>query len=209
LSHIVSVNPLDVIKDKLTNKEGKYLKLTFLNPITIRLFKLVNMKEAIFKTAYVKDNKVYLNIRKTMADNGTGYLIDSLINDFYNIIGVELVDKQEKKFTFQDVLNKRYDNQTWTSIREKNFNGEFDPPITFRKITRDFYKSDLIRIEAAFKLKKEISVRKYGTKRDFSVETKLVNGEFKAWFSSEYAGCGNGDYYILLNPKTAVFVEND
>jgi len=46
--------------------------------------------------------------------------------------------------------------------------------------------------------------------RDFSLSTKTCDdGIFRAWFSSEYRGCGNGDYYLLLNPKTAIFYEKD
>ena len=35
------------------------------------------------------------------------------------------------------------------------------------------------------------------------------DGVFRAWFSSEYKGCGNGDYYLLINPTQAIFVEKD
>lgn len=46
--------------------------------------------------------------------------------------------------------------------------------------------------------------------RDFSVSINLYNdGSVQAWFSSEYAGCANGDYYLLLNPTTAIFYEKD
>lgn len=46
--------------------------------------------------------------------------------------------------------------------------------------------------------------------RDYSVEVKRQDdGTIKAWYSSEYRGCGNGDYYLLLNPTTAVFCERD
>jgi len=46
-----------------------------------------------------------------------------------------------------------------------------------------------------------------GRDRSFSVATS--NGETRAWFSSEFPGCGNGDYYLLINPTTAVFCERD
>jgi hypothetical protein len=35
------------------------------------------------------------------------------------------------------------------------------------------------------------------------------DGVFRAWYSSEYAGCGNGQYYILINPHYASFMEPD
>ena len=49
-----------------------------------------------------------------------------------------------------------------------------------------------------------------GKRRDFSVSTRLCpDGIFRAWFSSEYHGCGNGSYYLLINPTTAAFREDD
>lgn len=46
--------------------------------------------------------------------------------------------------------------------------------------------------------------------RDLSISTKLCDdGVFRAWFSSEYMGCGNGDYYLLINPTTAIYYERD
>jgi len=58
--------------------------------------------------------------------------------------------------------------------------------------------------------KKEFGHTKYGTKRDYSVRTRVGgDGKLEAFFSSEYAGCGNGDYYILINPTTALYVETD
>jgi len=42
--------------------------------------------------------------------------------------------------------------------------------------------------------------------RDRSIE---VSDEGRAWFSSEYPGCGNGDYYLLISPTTAIYYERD
>lgn len=49
-----------------------------------------------------------------------------------------------------------------------------------------------------------------GKGRDRSVAVKLCDdGILRAWFSSEYPGCGNGDYYLLINPTTALYYERD
>lgn len=52
-----------------------------------------------------------------------------------------------------------------------------------------------------------------GQGRDLSVEVLSVveNGQeyVRAWFSSEKPGTGNGSYYLLLNPTTASFREDD
>jgi hypothetical protein len=62
----------------------------------------------------------------------------------------------------------------------------------------------------AFENKKDYSFKTCGKARDLSVSTKVgEDGVLRAWFSSEFAGCGNGDYWILLNPTTAAFKERD
>lgn len=46
--------------------------------------------------------------------------------------------------------------------------------------------------------------------RTLRVETKLCeDGVFRAWFSSEYNGCANGDYWLLASPTTAILRERD
>lgn len=41
--------------------------------------------------------------------------------------------------------------------------------------------------------------------RDLSISVENGN----AWFTSEFPDCGNGDYWLLINPKVAVFCERD
>ncbi|MFA5873799.1 MAG: hypothetical protein WC832_07520 [Anaerolineales bacterium] len=66
-------------------------------------------------------------------------------------------------------------------------------------------------IKTAFETKGRYHYSLPGTKRDRSVEMHLCDsdGLYRAWYSSEYSGCGNGAYYLLINPTTAVFCEND
>ena len=46
--------------------------------------------------------------------------------------------------------------------------------------------------------------------RDLSIRTRLCeDGIYRAWFSSEFMGCANGDYYLLINPTTAIYYERD
>jgi hypothetical protein len=46
--------------------------------------------------------------------------------------------------------------------------------------------------------------------RDLRIECKLGDdGIYRAWFSSEFPGCTNGDYWLLINPTTAIFKERD
>lgn len=65
-------------------------------------------------------------------------------------------------------------------------------------------------LRKAIEEQKDYSWKQYGEKRDLSVSTKMgEDGVFRAWFSSEYSGCGNGSYYILINPTTAALREDD
>ena len=46
--------------------------------------------------------------------------------------------------------------------------------------------------------------------RDLSISAKLCeDGIYRAWFSSEFSGCANGDYYLLISPNIAVYYERD
>lgn len=77
-------------------------------------------------------------------------------------------------------------------------------------ISRKFPTYVMTELAKAIEEKKDFSYQQCGEKRDLSVQTKMgEDGVFRAWFSSEYAGCGNGSYYLLINPTTAAFREDD
>jgi hypothetical protein len=87
---------------------------------------------------------------------------------------------------------------------------------TVTSITGKFPDYVLEEVRRAFEVKSNYSYdagmpwTKRKTGRDLKVECKLCDdGIFRAWFSSEYPGCANGDYWILLNPTTAAFKDND
>lgn len=55
-------------------------------------------------------------------------------------------------------------------------------------------------------------VSRRGQKRDMSVNVAISNfqkGGISASYASEYAGCGNGAYYILFSPTQAFYSEHD
>jgi hypothetical protein len=63
---------------------------------------------------------------------------------------------------------------------------------------------------AAFDQKKSLQYHRDGKRRDLSIETKLCeDGIFRAWYSSEYRGCANGDYYLVISPTQAIYYERD
>jgi len=48
--------------------------------------------------------------------------------------------------------------------------------------------------------------------RDVSISyepDKTASSGYNCWYSREYAGCGNGDYYLALDDKHVLFVERD
>ena len=121
----------------------------------------------------------------------------------------ELKEAVEAEAFFKKVQAKRYDETTWTALRVDSFpNGR-----KFYDIRKTFDCEDLREIERAFRDKSKFRFRRYADHkngRDYSVSGALQeDGSYQAWFSSEYSGCGNGDYYALLNPTTAVFLETD
>jgi hypothetical protein len=49
-----------------------------------------------------------------------------------------------------------------------------------------------------------------GNGRDLSISCEINNdGLYRAYFSSEFKGCLNGDYFLLLNPNKAIYYERD
>lgn len=77
-------------------------------------------------------------------------------------------------------------------------------------MTERFDEYVIRALKESFEHKTKYSYRTDRLRRHWSVETKLCDdGIFRAWFSSEYSGCANGGYYLLLNPTTASFCEYD
>ena len=115
---------------------------------------------------------------------------------------------------------KRIHPNLWSDIVTKYNEGNLDPVgadcrYETRSIKDVFSLVQLEGLAWAIENKIDYSITKYyygisPNGRDYSVETKLgKDGVFRAWFSSEYKGCGNGDYYLLINPTQAIFVEKD
>jgi hypothetical protein len=112
-----------------------------------------------------------------------------------------------KEKQFAKLQKLRFDNQTWNDIRIENF--QYHDKLIFRKIDKLF--SDYIDvIKQAFNNKEKFHIAVYTERRDYSVNGYLgEDGIYRVWFSAEFCGMGNGKYYLLLNPTTAVFMEDD
>lgn len=111
---------------------------------------------------------------------------------------------------FKRILNARFDEQTWSNLKKEDFSETKHP---FYYIDKVFDPWEMEQIKKAFEEKASFRITKRASSprgRDFRAEGKMCDdGIYRAWFSSEYAGCANGDYYLLLNPRVAVFYERD
>ncbi len=101
----------------------------------------------------------------------------------------------------------------WVEEREemKNDPGKFKDRGTNRVSMKKVFGEKVVKqLEAAFEQCEDFRYSLPGKQRDRSVSvTRQPDGSVRAWYSSEYAGNLNGDYYLLLNPHTASFKETD
>ena len=116
---------------------------------------------------------------------------------------------EEEKIEEANALIGRFHPNAWGNLRSPEKLYDYYP-FKVVSIKSKFQSKVIEALKEAFDNKTSYSTVRYGKTRDLSVETRLCDdGIFRAWFSSEYSGCGNGDYYILINPTTALFLEKD
>lgn len=101
-----------------------------------------------------------------------------------------------------------------TNVFDTNFTWHFtDKLLRFKNISSLLSSYEQERLKDAFENKTQYSWIKYASSnagRDLRISCEpKEDGVFRCYFSSEYAGCGNGDYWLLINPTTAVFYEKD
>lgn len=206
---------LDNIHEKRANNDhfSRYhyrspkIKIYFSEMVSVvqRRNKVDTLEFNLFKTDYghlcyrtTKRRGLYvskLNLGKVVK-------IELYANDSKKILEEE---KEKKEKNWKKIQRALYDEKTWSNLKKENMSGKFK----YRYINKIFsYR--MKDIKKAFENKEEFRFFIPGTRRDYSVSGKMgEDGVYRAWFSSEYAGCGNGSYYLLLNPKLAIFIEND
>jgi hypothetical protein len=135
---------------------------------------------------------------------------------------VEVLPKEKKEGpTPEENLAKvkaKLHPNAWPSIRNQvQANDDFlhgprycNPISKFRKYDQKMLAE---QVQAAFDGAHEFHHRQLTDKpsgRDLTIRIyKNADGTINACFDSEYMGCGNGDYWLYLNPTTAVFGERD
>lgn len=197
-------------------KTGKYRKLRFTFseevdiPISYR--KSVKRTEMDLRTFISSQGDVgYTNY----SNGRRGHFLTRL--PISKIIRIENVPDKTDEYWEKESRRAlaAFHENAWVSIAKKIMDNplyikeHFDgyKPVDIRK---KFHPSVLEQIKIAFETGKDYSYKSYGKKRDLSVDVKVQeDGSIMAWFSSEFSGCGNGSYYILINPTTAAFREDD
>jgi len=189
--------------------------LTFSKPLTLR----INRR----KTMETQKAKVTLFI-STIGNfcytfgKRTGFYFDS--SQIESLISIEAVLPEEtraEKLKLVKSFANRIHANAWDNLREEI---KSDPGKAFDRygamvtsIKSKFPDYVINQLKEAFEKKEQYSYSQeaWGKKgRSLRVETKLCDdGIFRAWFSSEYPGCANGDYWLLINPTTAIFMETD
>lgn len=94
----------------------------------------------------------------------------------------------------------------------QNYWTQFDKPrtISFSDVTKGRTVAQLWAQRTTSTYGTSFSQRMRGTRRDRSVHlTTHDDGSWKYHAASEYAGCGNGDYYLMYTLNMAVYCETD
>lgn len=189
--------------------------LTFSQPVDIR----VNRRKVITKRKI--SVKLFLSPGKDLCytfNKRTGYLFgypDAFYLTSLEAILPEVAISQTAE-KVKKLANRIHPN-AWQDIKKQiiadpeKYAGNYGATVT--SISSKFPEYVINQLREAFENKSDYSHRietYHHSGRNLTVQTKMgEDGIFRAWFSSEYYGCANGDYWILANPTTAIFKETD
>ena len=99
---------------------------------------------------------------------------------------------REREKLFQRIQRARYDEQTWSNLKPEDFTENKHP---FFYLSKVFSPHEIEQIEKAFREKASFRIERKATSprgRDYRAQGCLgADGIYRAWFSSEYAGCLN------------------
>lgn len=201
-------------KEAADSKNTEKLEFVFSKPVDIR-----------FAGAKTKFGKNKISLKIFSGCKGWGYTQRSDSHSgtamscfpWYSVRKIVLPDKKEINWEKESRLMRgRIHPNAWADLQDKlSDDGTYLREhlygnLSVISIASRFPGHVITSLRKAFEEKTQFSYRTYGDKRDLTVETKLCeDGIFRAWYSSEYSGCGNGSYYLLLNPTTAAFKEDD
>lgn len=192
------------------------IKLTFVSPVCMRVTrrKLSEPKTVHTYRLFVGKGNVlaYTNRR-------SGYAFES--HHAAKLIRIEEITKTTDPVEMVRKLANRIHPNAWGDLKAKlmanpqEYHNNYGYTVT--SISSKFPGYVLEDIKAAFEQKTRYNYdtggsyfAKHKKGRDLKVECQLCDdGIYRAWFSSEFPGCANGDYWLLINPTTAIFKERD
>lgn len=204
---------------------GKF-RITFKNmvsiPICLRTTKQKSFSQIDVFLFVSSNGEIGYNLRRK---GRSGFRFTQYIRP-ENILFIEhIIPERKSKVEKAALIQKKIHPNAWKDFQqispeeivEKLPDSDLIPIYIFPKLKKrigtiraEYVKTQL---EEAFAEKKpfQYSIRTYHhSGRDWGFETKLCeDGDFRAWFKSEYKDCANGDYYLLLSPTVAVFYEKD
>lgn len=143
----------------------------------------------------------------------------SNIDHLAHLVSIEPADASSLVEKVRQLANRIHPN-AWTDVKAKllakpeEYLANYGYTVT--NIVSKFPADVIDSIRTAFETKTRYSYDTGGyfskrkTGRDLRIECKICDdGIFRAWFSSEFPGCANGDYWLLVNPTTAILKERD
>jgi hypothetical protein len=127
-----------------------------------------------------------------MSDTQISQFIKDGQEDYYRLVWKD----EENRYPFmrrEDFFRNLLDERCWASI-------------PYTKYSRDRLTNEL----GEHIQNREDYRYRWSNGYDCSVELKYDDeGVGRGWMSMEFVGCGNGHYYILLDEKHAMFIEDD
>lgn len=132
--------------------------------------------------------------------------------EFTNINNAKIILKKIHPNVWDD-LKDEMNNVIKNGIIDQDFEWHFKGKLNFKNITKYLTLIEKEQLKNAFETKTTFrwnrrTMHHLGRDLSISLETGS-DGKFRAYFSSEFMGCGNGDYWLLLNPTTAIYYEAD
>ena len=199
-----------------SDNSHKKMRLCFDTPVSLPINKRKNTQAKVIHECRLFVTKTGLLCHTNTARSG--YPFDT--DDLYHLISIEPVPEIDLVEKVRRLAYRIYPG-VWDDIKAKLLANPSDYfqnyGYSVTSICGKFPDYVIADIKTAFKDKSNYTydaggrwnrARKNG--RDLSIECKLCDdGIYRAWFSSEFPGCANGDYWLLINPTTAIFKESD
>ena len=185
--------------------------LKFANPVRVQVN---GRKVKEFTEATVRLFESQSGVLCYTFHRATGYPVYYLDTDQIIELGISSKEKDHREAIAKvRSLRKKIHPNAWSDLRgnldetPEDYIGHGLSTINMKTV---FGEGVVKLIKNAFNDKTNFHFRKSGVKRDRSVEVKMCeDGVLRAWYSSEFAGCANGYYYLLINPTIATFCERD